>query len=186
MSDALNWFRRVVVVHGTVIIAIVSAVLFLGPRVARSEIGFLKGRVRINETAAVGNLKALAKSLDIHRTFDDSHSYPDDWLTGMYTEAEEQKGVPYGLLSFGVDMQTTPQKVQGYLYQYTPSPAGCAEPNCTEYTITAVPAPPIGTSKTGERSFFLDESGTIRHCTGVTGAKATNPPIDQAPTACEG
>jgi hypothetical protein len=69
----------------------------------------------------------------------------------------------------------------GYVYRYQPAPESCAEGECSSFALTLVPR------RSGEaslRSFYLDQFGVIRHCTGATGATAADPPVDQPPVLC--
>ena len=127
-----------------------------------------------NETAAMGNLRALGYSLEIYRS---AHRYyPDEWLADMYTNQDPDFGPP----SFGSDIQSRLQTVQGYDYRYTSLPMGCAEPSCTQYALTATPHIP---GKTGIRAFFTSESGGIHHCNGER-ADARDALIDRPPHRC--
>ena len=98
-----------------------------------------------------------------------------------YATAEEQSSL------LGLDIQTTAPVVQDYLFRYTPLPTACVAPQCTGYVLTATPTRALAERyrryKSRARSFFIDDSGTIRHCEGIE-ADATDPPIDQAPTRC--
>jgi hypothetical protein len=138
----------------------------------------LRGRMTANESMAIGNLRALVSSLEMHRSV--TASYPDDWRADMYRDAAPDYGPP----GFDAELQTAARAhtVQGYAYRYTPLPPDCAGVACEGYTLSAVPAVP---SQTGTRSFIVDDSGRIRHCTGATGAQATDQPLDQAPTPCQ-
>lgn len=135
------------------------------------------------ESAAIGNLRALAESLERYRST--SHSYPDAWLDDLYTTVDPDLGPP----SFGIDLQTKAQTVVGYMLRYTPQPPGCTGTACRGYTLTAIPHPPrmwlwMVAHGFGTRSFFVDESGIFRQCVGGTGAEATDSTIDAAPKPC--
>ena len=64
--------------------------------------------------------------------------------------------------------------VQGFKYTYTGVAGGAT------YTLQGTP---LTVNNTGTRSFFANETGLIRHCTGTT-ATVTDPTIDAAPVAC--
>lgn len=156
-------------------IMIVVAIIALLAAIAIPNV--LRGRTSANEAASVGNLRALVSSVEMYRSV--SNSYPDAWQADMYTNANPDFGPP----SFDQDLAAA-QTVQGYDYVYTELPAACAEPDCTQYTITSTP---VTAFRTGTRAFFVDEAGTIRHCTvAATGdlASGTCPTIDQAPVLC--
>ena len=144
--------------------------------------------------SAVRNLRDMAAALAQYYT-KRSHSYPDTWQTDLYAY-----GSVLGPAAFNLDIQSAPQTVLRYDYHYTPLPVGCLEPHCSRYVITAVPHRYDQKRKSrfwkgayrvtqsykiyGWRSFFVDESGTIRHCTGETGAEATDQRIERAPRPC--
>jgi len=154
-------------------VMIVVAIIALLAAIAVPNV--LRGRTSANESAAVGNLRALASSLEMYRSV--NNSYPDAWQADLYTAADPDFGPP----SYNLDIQGAAQTVQGYAFRFTPLPAGCAEPNCLQYTITANPQT-LG--RTGTRAFFLDEAGTPRHCTGAGPADVLDRTIDQGPLAC--
>jgi len=133
----------------------------------------LRSRTTANEATAIGNLRELRSSLEMYRA--QNNSFPADWQTDMYTDADPD----FGPAMFNVPM--TGQTVQGYNYTYTPLPAGCTPPSCTDYNFTAVPLNP-GT--TGTRAFFVNATGTVRHCTGSGPADASDATIDQPPNPC--
>jgi len=151
--------------------AIVGAVLVL-----HGTLNVEHDRIKMNEVNAIGNLQNMAHSnLKMYQGV--NGSYPDSWQADMYLNATPDYGMP----EFDLDIQTKPQTVNSYTYQYRPEPSGCTEPRCDSYTITAVPQV---AGKTGTRSFFTDQSGMIHHCTGGTGADATDRTIDQRPEPC--
>jgi hypothetical protein len=123
--------------------------------------------------------------------------YPEFWhdgtaTTGMYGAdcvAATAPAPDYGPQPFCViGLDGAGAVVQGYTYIYTNLPAGCtaALGNCTQYTLTAQ-AQTLG--RTGTREFFTDESGVLRHCTGVAGgdvmAEVDENTIDLQPVACD-
>ena len=152
-------------------IMIVVAIIALLAAIAIPNV--LRGRTTANESAAIGNLRALMSSLEMNRSV--NNVYPLDvaantWLAVMYTNADPDFGPP----SFQIAM--TGQTVQGYNYTYA---AGATAGQT--YTILTVPAT-VGT--TGTRTFFANETGLIRHCVG-TGTAVNGPnwtTIDAAPT----
>ena len=154
-------------------IMIVVAIIALLAAIAIPNV--LRGRTTANESAAIGNIRALISSLEMARSV--NNVYPLDvaantWLAVMYTNANPDFGPP----SFQVAM--TGSTVQGYNYTYA---AGATAGQT--YTLLAVPAT-IGT--TGTRSFFASESGLVRHCASPPAGTVANGPnwatIDAAPT----
>lgn len=143
------------------------------------------GKSYANESAAIGNLRAIADTLQQYRAL--HGSYPDNWQEDLYASVEPDLGQPM----FNLDLQTQPQTIQGYNLQYTPQPSGCQEPSCTGFVVEAVPAAFVRwwgqRTRYPNRSFYLDESGIIRHCIGITGAAVTDRTIawdDQPPEPC--
>lgn len=159
-----------------------------------------------NESRARGNLRGLADGVEWYRGV--HKSYPDTWEADMYSKA----GREYGPSEFAFDIQFTARTVAGYDYRYTPLPEGCVEPNCSGFTLTAVPhrageiketgkkvrmknaagqeiwwveeklVPP---DATGTYSFFIDQSMSMRHCLGGTGAKVNDPLINELVRPCQ-
>lgn len=139
---------------------------------------------------AVRNLRALSWALkDYHSTH---NSYPDAWdmdmsqhLERIRHQLDEFVHRPPDFV-FDLDIQSSAKPIEEYLYRYMPRPAGCVEPHCTGYTLTAIPTPQLSRTykKDALRSFVTDEAGIIRHCVGDTGANATDPTLDEAPVAC--
>ena len=155
-------------------IMIVVAIIALLAAIAIPNV--LRGRTTANESACIGNMRALVSSLEMYRSV--NNTYPDntagEWQLRMYTNPTPDFGPP----SFNVAM--TASTVQGYNYTYT------GVVNGPTYDVLAVPTT---LNTTGTRSFQTDESGLISHCTGTAilanftdGNEAT---IDAAPTACD-
>ena len=141
----------------------------------------LRGRTSANEAAAIGNLRALVSSLEMYKSV--NNYYPDTtagWQTAMYganCTAGTAPDPDYGPPSFCVALDGgAASQIQGYTYTYT----GGAASNATTYTITANP---VTLGRTGTRAFFVNESGTIRHCSAASGATAASNSIDQAPNS---
>lgn len=153
-------------------IMIVVAIIALLAAIAIPNV--LRGRTSANEAAAIGNLRALVSSLEMHRSV--RATYPDVWMADMYGADCLAPTVPapdFGPPSFCKALAGA--IVQGYKYTYT---AGAAAEPVNTYTITADPEV---NQRTGTRAFFVDESGSIRHCTGATGATVASKSIDQPP-----
>ena len=160
-------------------IMIVVAIIALLAAIAIPNV--LRGRTTANESAAIGNLRALVSSLEMHRSVNSVYPLTANWVLDMYTTPTPDFGPP----SFAHVMDGTacpPAAAsscsQGYRYTYT-SAAG------TTYTLLAVPD---GLGTTGTRSFLADESGLVRHCTGTGVAAnmvaAPAPTIDAPVVAC--
>ena len=147
-------------------IMIVVAIIALLAAIAIPNV--LRGRTTANESAAIGNMRALVSSLEMYRSV--YSVYPRsaaNFLADMYTTPDPDFGPP----SFAVSMQNN--TIQGYRYTFNRN-------SDQTYNITAQP---LDLGRTGTRSFYVDEAGTIRHCSGNAGASAGNNTIDTTPNA---
>src|SRR3989338_5621125 len=167
-------------------IMIVVAIIALLAAIAIPNV--LRGRTTANESAAIGNLRAIMSSVEMYRSV--NNVYPLDiaantWVVAMYGACPGGAGAPtpdFGPPSFCNTMAggTTAATglVQGYKWTYTGVAGGAT------YTLQATP---MTVNNTGTRSFFADESGLVRHCTtGVQDTQATvaSPTLDSAVAAC--
>ena len=152
-------------------IMIVVAIIALLAAIAIPNV--LRGRTTANESAAIGNIRALISSLEMYRSV--NNQYPTngstDFRDQMYgTNCTGAAPTPdFGPPSFCKTLNfansATGGLTQGYLYTYTGVVGGAT------YTLQATPQV---VNSTGTRSFFTDESGLIRHCTTVAqGNQAT-------------
>ena len=136
-------------------IMIVVAIIALLAAIAIPNV--LRGRTTANESSAIGNMRALVSSLEMFRSVNAAYPTPvANWQANMYPAG----GVPaFGPPSFNNTMvggnTAATGLVQGYKYTYA-GPAGAT------YTVQATPSV---LNSTGTRSFFVDESAQIRHCT---------------------
>ena len=153
-------------------IMIVVAIIALLAAIAIPNV--LRGRTSANEAAAVGNLRALTSGNEMYRSVNNVYAQTANWQADMYPAG----GVPaFGPQPFNIAM--TGQTVQGYNYTFNGRPAGCTDAagNCTQYAILAAPQT---LNQTGTRSFFVNETGTVRHCIGTGtlagGVAAAGPP----------
>ena len=156
-------------------IMIVVAIIALLAAIAIPNV--LRGRTTANESAAIGNNRALISSLEMARSV--NNTYPTSgvgWQTTMYganCTAGTQPDPDFGPPSFCVAMAVSP--IQGFDYTYTGTVTG------DTYSVLAIPVT-LGT--TGTRSFFANQTGLIRHCvgTGTVGGGPGWATIDAAPT----
>ena len=151
-------------------IMIVVAIIALLAAIAIPNV--LRGRTSANEAAAIGNTRALVSSLEMFRSV--NAVYPTTWA--------QMSGAnpPFSPPSFAADL-VAGTVVQGFTYTYVPDPLG--PPNNT-YTMTAIPTV---FGRTGARAFFVDESGSLRHCAEAAQGEAADvndTTIDAAPNAC--
>ena len=151
-------------------IMIVVAIIALLAAIAIPNV--LRGRTTANETAAIGNMRAVISSLEMYRSV--NNLYPLDvaantWMAVMYgpgatpalaCAAANQPVPDFGPPSFCQPL--TPSLIQGFNYTFTAGPTVGAT-----YDLIAIPAT-AGT--TGTRSFYTNESGIIRHCREVAAA----------------
>jgi prepilin-type N-terminal cleavage/methylation domain-containing protein len=150
-------------------IMIVVAIIALLAAIAIPNV--LRGRTTANESASIGNLRAIMSSLEMYRSV--YQNYPSAWQADMYTNVNPAFGPP----SFDrSNAQLANPGVQGYNYAYSNT--------TTTYDFLAVPI----AAATGSRSFLANETGLIRHCSGT----ATNvaqiddeATIDAPPTTCD-
>lgn len=124
-----------------------------------------KSKIQANETSAVGSMKALNETAILYsNTYGGfPHSLSDLGPAAGGTAASSAAAdLLDSVLAGGVK--------SGYRFTYSPiatDPAG----NVLSYTVTATPVSP-GT--TGQRSFFTDQSGTIRSSSnGIADASST-------------
>ena len=159
-------------------IMIVVAIIALLAAIALPNV--LRGRTTANESASIGNLRALLSSLEMARSV--NNVYPLDiaantWIQVMYVGADPDFGPPSFNNTMAGGATAATGLVQGYRYTYA---AGATAGQT--YTILALPST-LGT--TGTRSFFVNESGLVRHCVG-TGTAANGPTwstLDAPPTS---
>lgn len=164
-------------------IMIVVAIIALLAAIAIPNV--LRGRTTANESAAIGNMRAVVSSLEMYRSVIGSYPATDgtafrNTMYGTDCLAATAPAPDFGPPSFCrvLDASEPGSVVQGYHWLYA-APAGGAT-----YTLVGRPATP-GT--TGTRSFYADQTGLVRHCqTSTDSATAANMAddntIDQAPT----
>ena len=127
----------------------------------------MRSKIQANETAAVGALKALTESTLLY-----SNTY------GGFPHALSDMGpasggtAPTSASADLIDSVLASGIKSGYRFAYV---AGTTDPsgNVLGYSITATPVSP---GSSGQRSFFTDQSGTIRNTTNGN-ADSTSPPI---------
>ncbi len=164
-------------------IMIVVAIIALLAAIAIPNV--LRGRTTANESAAIGNMRALVSSLEMVRSVNNAYPQPDGaaFLSDLYGAdcAAATAPVPdFGPPSFCKELDGTEDNalVQGYKWTFTGVEGGAT------YTIEATPQT---VNTTGTRSFFANETGLIRHCrTGDQDTQATvnSPTIDAAVADC--
>jgi type IV pilus assembly protein PilA len=127
----------------------------------------MRSKIQANETAAVGALKALTESALLY-----SNSY------GGFPHSLSDLGpapggtAPTSASADLIDSVLASGIKSGYRFSYA---AGTTDPsgNVLSYSITATPVSP---GSSGQRSFFTDQSGTIRN-TNSGNVDSSSPPI---------
>lgn len=120
-----------------------------------------------NEANAIGSLRTLSTALEQFRTVQIPPSYP----AGMANLLDPNNdGVQTDAL---IDNVLGAGAKNGYAYTYVPADPDGDDDNDT-YTINADPSQ-VGT--TGERQFFMDQSGVIRVAIGGA-ANVNSQPIE--------
>jgi type IV pilus assembly protein PilA len=126
----------------------------------------MRSKIQANETAAVGALKTLTESALLY-----SNSY------GGFPHALSDLGPGSGGTATSsassdlIDSVLAGGIKSGYRFAYVPvatDPAG----DVLSYTITATP---VVAGSSGQRSFFTDQSGTIRSTSNGTADAASSP-----------
>ena len=126
----------------------------------------MRSKIQANETAAVGALKALTESALLY-----SNSY------GGFPHTLSDMGPAAGGTAATsaaadlIDSVLAGGVKSGYRFAYVPvasDPAG----NVLSYTVTATPVAP---GSSGQRSFFTDQSGTIRSTSSGTADSSSAP-----------
>jgi type IV pilus assembly protein PilA len=129
----------------------------------------MRSKIQANETAAVGALKALTESALLYSNsyggFPHSLSDMGPGASGTSAASSASADLIDSVLAGGVK--------SGYRFTYAAlatDPAG----NVLTYSITATPITP---GSTGQRSFYTDQSGTIRNTANGT-ADSTSAPLN--------
>ena len=113
----------------------------------------MRSKIQANETAAVGALKALTESALLY-----SNSY-GGFPHALSNLGPASGGTPASSASSDlIDSVLAGGVKSGYRFTYV---AGTTDPsgNVLSYSITATPVAP---GSSGQRSFFTDQSGTMR------------------------
>jgi type IV pilus assembly protein PilA len=126
----------------------------------------VRNKIQANETAAVGALRALTESALLY-----SNTY------GGFPHALSDMGPAAGgtgatsAAADLIDSVLASGIKSGYRFAYL---AGTVDPsgNVLSYSITATPVAP---GSSGQRSFFTNESGTIRNTASGTADANSNP-----------
>jgi type IV pilus assembly protein PilA len=126
----------------------------------------MRSKIQANETAAVGALKALTESALLYsNTYGGFPHVLSDLgpASGGTAPTSASADLIDSVLSSGIK--------SGYRFTYL---AGTIDPsgNVLSYTITATP---VSQGSSGQRSFFTDQSGTIRNTASGTADSNSSP-----------
>ena len=142
----------------TLIVIVVASVCLLGCCVigvvaAIAIPNLIEARKGSNEAAAIGAMRTITTAQELHREGDKDRNGKLDYARSLRTLEEER--LIDGVLGSGTK--------QGYTFEVR-------QADDDHWSATATPAQP---GKSGDRSFFVDESGLIRFRTEPRGARAT-------------
>ncbi|HEY3267503.1 MAG TPA: prepilin-type N-terminal cleavage/methylation domain-containing protein [Armatimonadota bacterium] len=112
----------------------------------------LSSRKAANESSAIASLRTIVSAEETYRSRDASHSYADLAALGTAKLLDETLG-------------KDPFTKSGYKF------AGAADPNTYSFT-----ADPETDGSSGDRGFFVDQTGVIR-VSPAKGATVASPPI---------
>lgn len=135
-----------------VVIAIISTLAAISIPV------FLTSRINANEASAIASCKAISSACQSYYMNVDPHTYPAQ-LDDLVAPASDP---PYIDTVLAVNRQK-----QGYRFTYSLN-------NSESFSLNA---DPMTVGRTGNRYFFVDETGIIRANTGGS-ADATSTPIE--------
>jgi type IV pilus assembly protein PilA len=136
----------------------------------------MRSRMLADEASAIGSLRAIFTAETTYRATYSNGFSPSLAALGPPPGGGNNATCDYANLLAG---NLTGGRKTGYVFTYTgknPIPAaaqGCSNPGFDDYTINA---DPVTRGTTGQRSFFVDPSGTIRFNT-TQPATATDSPI---------
>ena len=132
---------------GFTLIEIMLVVTILAMLMVLGFPNFIRARLNANETAAVHTVRSLSTALESYRSTQSPTTYPA--LLSDLSSANPSY----------IDAAWTNGQKQGYQFTYTWVGAN-------QFTLIAAP---LTTNLTGNRTFFMDESGVIRVGTDNTG-----------------
>jgi type IV pilus assembly protein PilA len=139
----------------------------------------LRSRMAANEASAVASLRTINRAaITYSQTYGNGYPANLEVLTGSDTPSCDHAGLIDGELASGTR--------NGYLFSYQPTSGplpqsvasssvatGCTVPGAAGFAVTA---DPIARGVTGQRSFFVDQTGVIRVSNGEW-ATVDSPPL---------
>ena len=140
----------------------------------------LRSRMAANEASAVGSLRTIYQaSVNYSETYKNGYPANLEMLAGIGVPRCDHAGLISAQLASGMR--------SGYVFTYDPSSgpvpqsvasrlegSGCSVPGVAGFSVTA---DPIARGTTGQRSFFIDQTGVIRYDRGDS-ATADSPPLE--------
>jgi hypothetical protein len=140
----------------------------------------LRARTSENEASAIGSLRTIdSAALSYSASYGNGYPRDLDALSGLGAASCDHAGLINGDLAGGFR--------NGYVFNYQSAAgddfsrkdrrkaaSGCSFAGADSFTITAQP---VGRGATGERSFYLDQTGIIRYETGGP-ASANSAPLE--------
>lgn len=138
----------------------------------------LRSKLAANEASAVGSLRTMATaSITYSSTYGDG--FPFDLATLGGPVGTTQASCDHAILIDSV-LSTAPFQKSGYKFafaganKFASQPAGCTNPGWNNFTITGVP---VNVGATGQRGFFVDETGVIRLTTDGSAPNNASPAL---------
>ncbi len=125
---------------GFSIVEILAVLAVLGVLTAIFIPRLLNSRIAANEAAALAGLKAIYSAVNMY--YEDTNSYPDS----LEDLVEPNSSISY------IDAQLASGSKDGYDYGYSSAAV-------QDFSLNANPAVP---GNTGNRYFYIDETGVIR------------------------
>jgi len=140
----------------------------------------LRSRMAANEASAVASLRTIHQAaITYSQAYRNGYPASLEVLTGIGVPSCDHAGLIDGELASGTR--------NGYIFTYQPSSGplaesvasklvanGCTIPGAAGFSVTA---DPITRGTTGQRSFFVDQTGVIRYDRNET-ATADSPPLE--------
>lgn len=140
----------------------------------------LRSRMAANEASAVGSLRTIYQaSVNYSETYKNGYPANLEVLTGIGIPSCDHAGLIGTQLASGMR--------NGYVFTYEPSSGpvpqsvasklegnDCSVPGVAGFSVTA---DPVTRGTTGQRSFFIDQTGVIRYDRGDS-ATADSPPLE--------
>ncbi len=140
----------------------------------------LRSRLAANEASAVASLRTIDQAANTYsQTYKNGYPANLEVLTGIGIPSCDHAGLIDGVIASG--------RRDGYIFTYQPTSGplpesvsskpvanGCSVPGAAGFSVNA---DPLRRGTTGQRSFFVDQTGVIRYDNSET-ATADSPPLE--------